>query len=95
VALTAITDSFLMFRLTSEGMPWNQLSRAHQKVLERLWAGGTLRGRDPDIVTGLRLMGYIDGNELTPLGERLCVNALIAVLERFGKPTAQLKNLAI
>jgi len=80
--------------LTSEGLPWNQLSRAHQKVLERLWAGGTLRGRDPDIVTGLRLMGYIHGDKLTPFGEQLCVNALIATLERFGRPTEKVRALA-
>jgi hypothetical protein len=78
----------LELRQTSESLSWNELSRAHQKVLERLWAGGTLRGRDPEIVVGLRYMGYVYGDRLTPLGEQLCTNALIAIYGRLGKTAA-------
>ena len=66
----------------SEPLPWNELSRDHQKVLERLWAGGTLRGRDPEIVLGLRSMGYLRGNRLTAAGEQLCAAALMNILGR-------------
>ena len=72
----------------SEQLTWNELSRAHQAVLERLWAGGTLRGRDPEIVVGLRFMGYIQGNRLTPAGERLCTAALMGIVDRIRKTTA-------
>jgi len=68
--------------LTSERLPWNELSRAHQAVLERLWAGGSLRGRDPAVVIGLRSMGYIEGDGLSSAGEALCRVALTAMMAR-------------
>jgi hypothetical protein len=71
--------------LTSESLPWDELSRAHQCALERLWAGGSLRGRDPAIVIGLRSMGYIEGDELTRAGEALCRVALTAMMARVRK----------
>ena len=83
------------FMQQSQPLPWNQLSRDHQKVLERLWAGGTLRGRDPEIVAGLRLMGYIRGNRLTSAGERLCGAALIGMVERMKRSKAFEKTEAL
>ena len=68
--------------LTSESLHWSELSRAHQAVLERLWAGGSLRGRDPAIVIGLRSMGYIEGDALSSAGEALCRVALTAIMAR-------------
>jgi len=66
----------------SEPLSWDELSREQQKVLERLWAGGTVRRQDPAIVVGLVLMGYILGERLTAAGDRLCSHALDAMIVR-------------
>jgi hypothetical protein len=79
----------------SEPLHWDELSRAHQMALERLWAGGTLRGRDPEILIGLRSMGYIRGDQLTPAGEQLCAVALVGVVDRMRRSIASGKSLTI
>jgi len=61
---------------------WDDLSRAHQKVLARVWGGGTTRGQDQNVVTGLRLMGYMQGEKLSPKGEEMCRAALLATVQR-------------
>ena len=77
--------------------PWNELSRAQQRVLARLWAGGSCRGQDRVTVIGLVLMGYVEGEHLTPAGERLCSDALGEIVNRLhenypGLPSEALRR---
>lgn len=71
----------------TDSILWNELSRAHQRVLERLWGGGTVRGQDPAIVIGLERMGYVEGDELTPLGSTLCETRLREMMKRIALET--------
>ena len=72
----------------SEPLAWNHLSRAHQKVLARVWAGGTIRNQDPSIVVGLQLMGYMQGDKLSTAGDQLCSEALITTMKRVAEAAA-------
>jgi hypothetical protein len=64
------------------------LNRTQQRLLERLWAGGSVRGQDPAIVVGLVLMGYVMNERLTAAGETLCAGALADVVNRMKKSVA-------
>jgi hypothetical protein len=66
----------------SEPLSWDELSRAQQRALERLWARGTVRGQDPTIVIGLTLMGYVVGERLSTSGDELCSQALAEMMGR-------------
>lgn len=66
----------------SEPVPWGELDRAQRKVLERLWAGGSTRGLDRVTLIGLALMGYVEDDRLTPVGEELCADALNDIVSR-------------
>jgi hypothetical protein len=79
----------------SEPLSWHELSREQQKVLERLWAGGTVRGQDPTIVVGLVLMGYILGERLTAAGDGLCSHALAAMTARMRANKDQGRRIAL
>jgi hypothetical protein len=55
--------------MTQRGLPrWDQLSRAEQRMLIKLFGGGTLRANDPTETAQLRSDGLIDDNGLTPAG---------------------------
>jgi hypothetical protein len=55
--------------MTQRGRPqWNELSRAEQRILIKLYGGGTLRANDPSETAELRADGLIDDNGLTPAG---------------------------
>jgi hypothetical protein len=66
----------------SESLAWRELDRTQHKVLERLWAGGSTRGVDRVTVIGLALMGYVEDDRLTSVGEQLCANALSDIVAR-------------
>lgn len=68
----------------AESLSWNELSRAHQRVLARLWGGGSVRGQDPEVVIGLQLMGYMQGDRLSPIGHQLCADAYVAMADRIS-----------
>jgi hypothetical protein len=81
----------------SEASPWRELDRAQRKVLERLWAGGSTRGLDRVTIIGLHLMGYVEGDRLTSVGEDLCANALDEIIGRLRNnypdmPSADLRR---
>ena len=61
---------------------WKDLSRQHQRLLERLWGGGTLRGQDEAVAIGLQRMGYLQGDKITPAGITLCEEAFRAMMNR-------------
>ena len=66
----------------SAPVAWNELSRSHQKVLARIFGGGTTRGQDHSVVIGLHLMGYMQDEKLSAKGEELCRQALAATVQR-------------
>jgi hypothetical protein len=65
-----------------EQINYEALTRQQQRALVRLFGGGTLRGQDEMIVSGLHRMGLIKGEKLTGLGRAVCQRALPAVLAR-------------
>ena len=69
----------------SAALAWNELSRSHQKVLARIFGGGTTRGQDPSVVIGLHLMGYMQDDKLSAQGEELCRGALVATVQRIAE----------
>jgi hypothetical protein len=55
--------------MTPRGLPrWDELSRSEQRILLKLYGGGTLRANDPAETAQLRSDGLIDENGLTPAG---------------------------
>ena len=55
--------------MTGRGLPrWNELTRSEQRILIKLYGGGSLRANDPTETAQLRLEGLIDDNGLTPAG---------------------------
>jgi hypothetical protein len=56
-------------RMTRRGLPqWNELTRSEQRILIKLFGGGSLRDNDPRETAELRAEGLIDDNGLTPEG---------------------------
>lgn len=55
---------------------WFELSRAEQRVLTKLFGGGTLRADDPIKLVRLRAHGLINDQGLTVAGLRLFLAAL-------------------
>ena len=47
---------------------WYELTRSEQRILIKLYGGGSLRANDPTETTNLRSEGLIDDNGLTPAG---------------------------
>jgi hypothetical protein len=47
---------------------WDELTRAEQRILIKLFGGGTLRANDPTETAELRADGLIDDRGLTPIG---------------------------
>jgi hypothetical protein len=47
---------------------WNELTRSEQRILIKLFGGGSLRDNDPSETAELRLDGLVDDNGLTPAG---------------------------
>jgi hypothetical protein len=41
-------------------MPWDELTRSQQRMLIRLFGGGSLRNQNAADIEGLRQRGYID-----------------------------------
>jgi hypothetical protein len=55
--------------MTRRGLPqWNELTRSEQRILIKLFGGGSLRDNDPSETAELRSEGLIDDNGLTPEG---------------------------
>ena len=55
--------------MTPRELPqWNELSRSEQRILIKLFGGGSLRANDPVETAELRSDGHIDDNGLTPAG---------------------------
>jgi len=66
-------------------MRYDELTRPQQRLLVRLYGGGTLRRQDDTIISGLYRMGLIRGDKLSGLGWTVCEQALPAVMARvFG-----------
>ncbi len=61
---------------------WDDLTRPQQRVLERLWGGGSVSKQNPKVLLELASMGYIVGSRLTPAGDELCAKALKEMSER-------------
>ena len=51
---------------------WSSLTRHEQKLMARLYGGGSTRNQDPAVISGLRDLGLIDANGLSPSGKDLC-----------------------
>jgi hypothetical protein len=47
---------------------WNELTHSEQRILIKLFGGGSLRVNDPTETAKLRSDGLIDDNGLTPAG---------------------------
>jgi hypothetical protein len=55
--------------MTRRGLPqWNELTRSEQRILIKLFGGGSLRANDASETAELRSDGLIDDNGLTPAG---------------------------
>jgi hypothetical protein len=55
--------------MTKRGLPqWNELTRSEQRILIKLFGGGSLRDNHPSEAAELRANGLIDDNGLTPAG---------------------------
>jgi hypothetical protein len=56
-------------RMTRRGLPqWHELTRSEQRILIKLFGGGSLRDNDPSETAELRADGLIDDKGLTPAG---------------------------
>jgi hypothetical protein len=47
---------------------WNELTRSEQRIIIKLFGGGSLRANDASETANLRLYGLIDDNGLTSEG---------------------------
>jgi hypothetical protein len=55
--------------MTRRGLPqWNELTRSEQRILIKLFGGGSLRDNGPSETAELRAEGLIDDSGLTPEG---------------------------
>jgi hypothetical protein len=55
--------------MTKRGRPqWDELTRSEQRVLIKLFGGGSLRDNNPSETAELRSEGLIDDNGITPAG---------------------------
>jgi hypothetical protein len=55
--------------MTQRGLAqWHELKRSEQRILVKLFGGGSLRANDPTETARLRSNGLIDDNGLTPAG---------------------------
>jgi hypothetical protein len=55
--------------MTKRGRPqWDELTRSEQRVLLKLFGGGSLRDNNPSETAELRSEGLIDDNGLTQAG---------------------------
>jgi hypothetical protein len=61
---------------------WDQLDRAEQKALARLFGGGSLLRIDSELITPLAKRGLVNRNGLTPAGEEVCLAELAAFKRR-------------
>jgi len=44
-------------------VPWDELTRSEQRLLMRLFGGGSTRNQNAADIDGLRLRGFIDDNQ--------------------------------
>jgi hypothetical protein len=44
-------------------MPWDELTRSEQRLLIRLFGGGSLRNQNAEDIEGLRRRGFIDDEQ--------------------------------
>lgn len=51
---------------------WNSLTRHEQRLMARLYGEGSTRNQDPMVIAGLRDLGLIEANGLSPSGYDLC-----------------------
>jgi hypothetical protein len=57
---------------------WNQLNRREQRILIKLFGGGSARGNDPTEAVNLMRLGLITENGLTATGLELFIAAFNA-----------------
>ena len=57
---------------------WDQLDRAEQKAMARLYGGGSVLRLDSDVVVPLARRGLINRDGITAAGEALCTTKLVA-----------------
>jgi hypothetical protein len=60
-----------------EAAVWNELTRFEQRVLIKLFGGGTLRNDSPAVVDVLRMRGLVDENgKLSMSGLQVLTHAM-------------------
>jgi hypothetical protein len=56
---------------------WDDLNRSQQRLMIRLYGGGTVRQQDPEAIAHLHGCGFIgDAGELTTLGAQVFMGAV-------------------
>ena len=61
---------------------WDDLDRAEQKAMARLYGGGSLLRLDSDVVVPLARRGLVNRDGITAAGEALCDSELVAFRRR-------------
>ena len=61
---------------------WDQLDRAEQKAMARLYGGGSLLRLDSEVVVPLARRGLVNRDGITAAGEALCDAELAAFRRR-------------
>jgi hypothetical protein len=80
-------------RIESEGRDmahtatWDDLDRAEQKALARLYGGGSLLRINSDLVLPLARRGLVNREGITAAGDRLCAAQVEAFKERVYEQT--------
>lgn len=65
---------------------WDELDRAQQKALARLFGGGSLLRIDSAIVLPLARRGLVNRDGITAAGEAVCASELAALRRRVYGP---------
>ena len=60
---------------------WRDLTREQQKILVRLYGGGSTKRVDPDSLTGLRRLALVEGNKITGLGRNICTARFLEIAD--------------
>jgi hypothetical protein len=63
-------------------LKWSSLTRHEQKLMARLYGGGSTRGQDPKVISELRQLGLIESDGLSPSGNNLCKLLELALASR-------------
>jgi hypothetical protein len=56
---------------------WDELNRSQQRLMIRLYGGGTVRNQEPEAIAHLHSRGFVsDEGELTTLGAQVFMSAV-------------------